>query len=98
MSISFTTENEQLICVFSGRMDTVKCMEIKEEIKEKIENKKVKLVFDMGEVEYISSSFLRICVNAATTEGIENFSIIKVIPNIKKVFKIAGLEDKLNIS
>ena len=98
MSVLFTTENEQLNCVFSGRMDTVNCMEIKDEIKEKIESHEGKLVFDMGEVDYISSSFLRICVSAATTVGGDNFSMIKVISNIKKVFKIAGLEDKLNIS
>jgi anti-anti-sigma factor len=98
MAILFTTDNKQLVCAFSGRMDTTSCMEVKAEVKTKIEAHKGKVVFDMSEVDYISSSFLRICADAATTVGSEKFSIIKVNANIKRVFMIAGLVDKLNIT
>lgn len=98
MSITFNTENDQLNCIFSGRMDTVSCLEDKEELIKEIADYEGKLVFDMGEVDYISSSFLRICMEAANKVQPENFSIIKITPNIKKVFKIAGLEGRLNIS
>lgn len=97
MSITFISENEQLICSFSGRMDTVSCMEVKDELKKKVEEGSEKVVFDMGEVDYISSSFLRICAEVATTVKNENFSIINITPNIKKIFMIAGLADKLSI-
>jgi anti-anti-sigma factor len=97
MSILFTADDEQLVCSFSGRMDTVSCMEVKDELKEKVEKYEGKVVFDMEEVDYISSSFLRICVIAVNSVENDNFSIIKVSPNIKKVFMIAGLADKLSI-
>lgn len=98
MAISFKTDNEELICIFSGRMDTVNCMKIKEDVKEKVESHSGKVIFDMEDVDYISSSFLRICAQVATTVKAENFSIVKITPLIKKVFMIAGLTNKLNIS
>jgi anti-anti-sigma factor len=98
MTISFKTENEELVCIFSGRMDTVNCMEVKKDVKEKVDNHNGKVIFDMEEVDYISSSFLRICAQVATTIKKENFSIVKIKPIIKKVFMIAGLTNKLNIS
>ena len=98
MAILFTTDDKQLFCKFAGRMDTTSCMEVKAEVKIKIAACDGEVVFDMSDVDYISSSFLRICADAATTVGSENFSIIKVNANIKRVFMIAGLVDKLNIS
>ena len=98
MPISFTTEDDKLVCAFSGRMDTVSCMEEKDEVKEKIGDHEGKVIFDMEQVDYISSSFLRICIESTNSAGNENFSIIKITPNIKKVFMISGLADKLNIT
>ncbi len=98
MAILFTTDNSQLVCAFSGRMDTVNCMEVKAEVITKIKEHAGKVVFDMSAVDYISSSFLRICAEVATMAGNEKFSIIKVNANIKRVFMIAGLVDKLNIT
>jgi anti-anti-sigma factor len=56
------------------------------------------LVFDLRDVNYISSSFIRICVNTAKQIQKGKFSIIHCDPFIKKTFKIAGLDDLLNIS
>ena len=97
MAISFAIENENLICAFSGRMDTVSCLEVNDDVETRIEKHNGKIVFDLGEVDYISSSFLRICTGAVISVKSENFSIISITPNIKKVFMIAGLADKLNI-
>lgn len=98
MAVLFTTDNSQLVCAFAGRMDTASCMEVKAEVKAKIAAYNGEVVFDMSDVDYISSSFLRICADAATTVGSEKFSIIKVNANIKRIFMIAGLVGKLNIS
>ena len=54
--------------------------------------------FDIKDVEYIASSFIRICVSTAKQLANKNFSIVNTIPMIKKVFKIAGLEKLLNVS
>lgn len=98
MLLTVKEDNGTMTCVFSGRMNTVNCMEIQDECNKKIQSHDGKLVFDMKDVEYISSSFLRLCASAADTAGTGNFSVSNVNPNVKKVFKIAGLEEKLNVS
>jgi anti-anti-sigma factor len=50
------------------------------------------LVFDFTEVEYISSSFLRICIKKYKQLGTERFCVKNPTSDIKRVFKIAGLE------
>jgi anti-anti-sigma factor len=56
------------------------------------------ICFDLSEVDYISSSFLRLCISSAKDVKKGNFSIINTGPEIMKVFKIAGLEGLLNVS
>jgi anti-anti-sigma factor len=97
MSLTFKTEENQLICIFSGRMDTVSCTDVQNEVKEKVAENDGEVIFDMENVDYISSSFLRICVSAVAVAK-DKFSMIKVTPNIKKVLMISGLADKLNLS
>lgn len=81
---------------FLGRMDTVHCMEVEKKVIDSIESAS-KVVFDLDGVDYIASAFLRLCVNAIHHVNQENFSIVKVTPSVKKVFKIAGLAEKLNL-
>ncbi len=49
----------------------------------------------MGHTVSISSSFLRICARAAA--AVQNFSVVKTTPTIKRVFMIAGLAEKMNV-
>ena len=56
------------------------------------------VVFDLKNVDYISSAFLGICIMISKEVGRENFSIVNVNPAMKKVFKIAKLDTILNVS
>jgi anti-anti-sigma factor len=81
---------------FDMRMNTTKCFEAEKKIICNIEVGN-EIVFDLIGVEYISSSFLRLCGKAMYKVNTENFSIINVTPSVKKVFKIVGLDQKLNL-
>ena len=99
------TENE-LICIPQGRMSAENTTAIDDSIREKTaevtsgsgNTGKLKIVFDLAGVDYIASSFIRICVATAKLPETGDFRIINTSPLIKKTFKIAGLDEILKVS
>ena len=90
---------------FKGRLDTENTHKIAGVVEEKINNycqqesKEItKIVFDIKEVDYIASAFIRTCIKAAQAVGKDNFALINSTPMIKKTFKVAGLDRDLNVS
>jgi anti-anti-sigma factor len=105
ISFSHDTANSQLTVHFIGRLDTLSCPGIQSafndkfsEIRKEGEQTSLKVVFDMQEVTFISSSFIRICLTTFHSCGRGNFAIINCDPFLKKAFKIAGLDDLLAVS
>jgi anti-anti-sigma factor len=102
------SREKHLVCRFSGRLDTVNCTNLSEEIQNKLQELKQgqnekehlekKIDFDMKDVTFISSSFIRICLITYNYAGKGNFTIINCDPFLKKTFKIAGLDDLLSVS
>ena len=102
------SEKKLLICRFSGRLDTLNCISLSEEIQNKLQELKQgqsekdqleeKIDFDMKNVDFISSSFIRICLITFNQSKKGNFAIINCDPFLKKIFKIAGLDDLLRVS
>jgi anti-anti-sigma factor len=84
-------------CDFSGRLDTLACQDMVEEIRGQITKMPDKLIFEMKDVDFIASSFLRVCIEAAQTMPDGAFSIKNVDPIIKKTFMIAGLDNLLHV-
>ncbi len=89
--------------LFSGRLDTNVSREIEAQIENEIQkaknvNPSIEIIFDVEDVTFIASAFIRICIKAAKITGKQNFSIINSSPAIKKTFKIAGLDAELNVS
>jgi len=91
MNLKVMTIDDQIICHLSGRLDTHGSLDLEPKIDEITHPEKV-LVFDFTEVEYISSSFLRICIKKYKQLGTERFCVKNPTSDIKRVFKIAGLE------
>jgi len=101
------TNDKVLTCFFTGKLDTIKSTEVADEVYGKINALKTdndtdalpgdKVVFDMSGVDYIASSFIRICVNASKLVQKGNFSLVNCDPFLKKTFKIAGLDSILNV-
>lgn len=90
-------ESGVVVCTFSNYMDTNKCLEAEKDVIKAIDGAE-KIVFNLDGVSYIASSFLRLCRNASLKVNTGNFSIINAAPAVKKVFKIAGLAERLNLN
>jgi len=107
VNFTYNSNDRVLTCNFPARLDTIVCMKVSEQIADKLNtmhrtNDAVplledRIVFDLKEVSFIASSFIRICVHTAKQVQKGNFSIISSDPFIKKTFKIAGLDEILNL-
>jgi anti-anti-sigma factor len=87
-----------LVCAFDERLDTANCQQIEDELFSKVQESKSPVIFNMQDVDYVASSFLRMCLRVAKEVGPGNLSVINVHPNVKKVFKIAGFDKQLKIT
>jgi anti-anti-sigma factor len=96
------SEGKVITLRFSGRMDTLAAAKVNEimEAEPLLENRQPdeKIVFDLQDVDYIASSFMRICINQARLAGAGMFSIAHCQPFVKKTFMISGLDELLHIS
>ena len=105
MTFDYKPEEKILRCIFKGRMDTIMSIQVQGELENKyssltgMEDKDagIAVIFDLKEVSFISSSFIRLCVAAVKRVNQGCFSIENCDPFIKKTFKIAGLDDILNV-
>lgn len=105
LKTTYLNDENRLTCTFSGHISGAVCDELTaklevrlSQIKETgIEPDQLRVTFDLGEVSYIASSYIRICMATAKKIKPGNFSIINSNPFIKKTFKIAGLDEILNV-
>lgn len=102
LAVSHNPEEKVITFTFTGRMDTLAAIKLTEimEAEPVMQNRNPddKIVFDVKEVDYVASSFIRICVSHARLAGPGQFSMINCQPFVKKTFKISGLDEVLNIS
>jgi anti-anti-sigma factor len=96
MAFSIKKGKERWMCRFPQRIDTAACEDIQAGI-ESGRRDDSPVDFDMSGVAYVSSSFLRICLLTAQKTGPKRLRIKNVSPEVKKVFKIAGLDKHLDI-
>lgn len=85
----------KMIFTFEFRLDTLTCSGLENGLIAELKNTQVPIVFDIGKVDFVSSAFLRICIIAAKKAGAGNFHVVNAAPQIKKVFKIAGMDQFL---
>jgi anti-anti-sigma factor len=102
VTFNYNSDDKVFSATFAGRLDTLAVQKLSEVIQINlpvIEGKSEdKIVFDLRDVDYISSSFIRICVSVAKQAKPGQFSIVHCQPFIKKTFKISGLDDILNVT
>lgn len=105
INFQFVPEQTTLHCNFSGRMDSPASMEAEKivlqklaELTAKTEAQELNIVFNLTDVDYIASAFIKICIQAAKSTERGKFSIINTNPFVMKIFKMAGLDKELNVS
>jgi anti-anti-sigma factor len=85
----------QILLRFEGHLDTAMCAEMESGLRDAVTASILPIVFDLSKADFISSSFLRLCIYANRQAGERGFSIVGAGPSIKRVFKIAGLNTML---
>jgi anti-anti-sigma factor len=102
VTFNVSPDEKEFTATFSGRLDTLAVQKLDEIIQSNLPVKKgtssMKIIFDLKDVDYISSSFIRVCVNVAKQAGAEQFSVVHCQPFIMKTFKLSGLDEILNVS
>jgi len=94
---NITIDGGRMTCTFPERMDTLACEKYQAQIDQQVTQAPTPVTFDMNGVAYVASSFLRICLKTAQALAKGQFELVNVGPEVKKVFKIAGLDRDLTI-
>lgn len=95
--LEFQEKDGKLVCVFKGALNTEACWEVEKELYAKIGAGGQAVIFDLQGVDFVASAFLRICLTAYKKVGGDNFYIVNLRPGVKRVFKISGFDQGLNI-
>ncbi|MBQ6528436.1 MAG: STAS domain-containing protein, partial [Clostridia bacterium] len=94
MKVTKTLEGTKLTVAVEGRLDTLAAPELEEALAPELDQIKT-LIFDMADLEYMSSAGLRVLVNASQT--IENaagkMSIVNVNEGVRE--KRIGIVDTI---
>lgn len=105
MSESFLMYSSNLLTFkFEEKMNTISSNQMTEIAKSKLDeiigkdknSETLKIVFDMSEVEYISSSFFRLTLTCARRINEDNFSLINSKDFVKELFTNTGLSKYLS--
>jgi anti-sigma B factor antagonist len=94
---NYIKNDNLLTCVLSGKIDTLNSEMLEYQIFKNMSQGITSVVFDLQDVDYVSSSFLRIIIKIIKTTGKENFTIKNVQPPILKILKIANFTEIVKI-
>jgi anti-anti-sigma factor len=83
-----------------GRMDTAVAIETEKAVDRILKENHNRLLFDLGDLEYLSSYGLRIILNAAKKIKVTGGQIIlcSLIENIKEIFDVCGFGANIPIA
>jgi len=99
--MEFKTEKNGTHAIFklSGRIDTLSSALFEEKLLDLIENGETNLIGDCSQLEYVSSSALRVFLVALKRIKRKNgqFSLFGLQPQINEVFEISGFLDLFQI-
>ena len=97
MNLTVTSENKAYTIAVSGRIDTLTAPEVEEKFRE-IENDADKVIFDMREVEYISSAGMRVIVAAHRAMLPKNGLVLRgLTKNVSTIISLTGFNKVLTI-
>lgn len=92
MKTNIVTSGDQVVVRFSGRLDTPAAVQTAEEVKPLLEMTNKKIILDCTELEYISSSGLRIFLSIRKEAAAHNCTVIvrNINADIRQVFMMTG--------
>ncbi|MCR5109166.1 MAG: STAS domain-containing protein [Lachnospiraceae bacterium] len=97
MKIDKKSEDKKLTIALQGRLDTTTAPELEAELKESLDGVE-ELVFDLKELDYISSAGLRVLLSAQKTMNKQgSMKVTGSNEDIREIFEVTGFSDILTI-
>ena len=97
MDITKNKDGGKLDIKVSGRLDTTTAPQLDEEIKASVDGV-TELVFDLGELEYISSAGLRVLLASQKTMNKQGeMKVTAVSEPVMEIFEVTGFSEILTI-
>jgi len=92
MKTEIVENGNQVIAKFSGRLDTAAAVQTAEDVKPLLEAENKEIVLDCTELEYISSSGLRIFLSVRKEAAAHGSKVIvrNINADIRQVFMMTG--------
>ena len=97
MTIRMEKQGSALLLAPEGRVDTITAPELEKTIKENLDGV-TSLVFDLSNLEYISSAGLRVLLSAQKAMNAQGeMKVCHVNETILEIFEVTGFSDILTI-
>ena len=97
MTIDKKTQGTSLTVTLSGRLDTNTSPQLEAELRDSLDGI-TELVFDFGELGYLSSAGLRVLLACQKTMNKQGSMVVRHINDtIREVFDITGFSDILTV-
>jgi len=104
--VHFTLDDEQalLTCRFAGELGTTQCMALDQQIAHRVTSfleartnvePEPSIVFDVKEMTYASSFFIRIVLSCVQRVGKDRFSVVHANDFVTGLFRTVGLGEVL---
>lgn len=92
MTTQITTNGNQMIAAFAGRLDTAAAVQTAEDVKPLLDATDKEIILDCTALEYISSSGLRIFLSIRKGAAAHNSKVIvkNINDDIRQVFVMTG--------
>ena len=90
MQINKHREGDKLTLAPIGRVDTVTALELESAI---VLDGVEELVFDLAQVDYVSSAGLRVLLSALKKMAGKSMKIANSTPAVKEIFDVTGFSD-----
>jgi anti-sigma B factor antagonist len=99
MKITKTISGADFTLLLSGRIDSITCNLLNEEIDNLLNENCQKMILDFAEVDYISSAGLRVILAAQKKVSSKNleFELTNLSESINNIFNITGFSQILKI-
>ena len=95
IKIEKTKNGSELVISLEGRLDTVTAPRLEEELKSSVQGI-ISLVFDLKDLQYISSAGLRVLLSAQKTMNRQGTMAVRnVSDGVREIFDVTGFSDIL---
>ena len=97
MEIIKQRNNQELTVTLTGRLDTTTAPELETELKDELDGVE-KLIFEIRDLDYISSAGLRVLLSAQKVMNQQGSMVVRNAQDpIMEIFEVTGFSDILTI-